>query len=151
MSACATKADTRWRLPVTIINFETVRKIGVLLPGVVEGVSYGSPALKLGGKVIACVPTNKSAEMNSIVVYADFELRHRLLEQRPDIYYTTDHYLSHPSVLVRLSKIKRPELCRLLHDAHSSALSAADSQSSSSKRQAKPATRKAVTTKKPPA
>ncbi|GLQ98275.1 MmcQ/YjbR family DNA-binding protein [Dyella mobilis] len=134
---------------MTVISFETVREIGAALPGVAEGTSYGSPALKLGGKVIACVPTNKTAEAGCVVVHVGFELRDRLLEQSPDIYTTTEHYLSHPCVLVRLGKIKRAELTRLLHDAHAFALSTVHSRPLPSTKRAKPATRKAVSTRKP--
>jgi hypothetical protein len=100
-----------------MFNFDTVRQLGLALPDVVDGTAYGSPALKLGGKLIACIPTNKSAEANSIVVHIDLEHRAELLRQHPDIYYITDHYAPHPSVLVRLSKITRTELTELLRDA----------------------------------
>jgi hypothetical protein len=100
-----------------MLNFDTARKLGLALPGVVDGTAYGAPALKLGGKLLACVPTNKSAEANSIVVHIDLEHRAELLRQHPDIYYITDHYAPHPTVLVRLSKITRTDLTELLRDA----------------------------------
>jgi hypothetical protein len=64
------------------------------------------------------VPTNKSAEPSSIVVRIDPEQRAELLRQDPDVYYITDHYAPHPTVLVRLSKIGREDLRALLCDAH---------------------------------
>jgi hypothetical protein len=100
-----------------IPNFDTVRELGLALPDVVDGTAYGSPALKLGGKLVACIPTNKSAEVNSIVVHIDLEHRAELLRQHPDIYYITDHYAPHPTVLVRLSKITRTNLTELLRAA----------------------------------
>ena len=39
------------------INFDTVRKIGLALPGVEESTAFGNPALKLHGKLLACVPS----------------------------------------------------------------------------------------------
>ena len=101
-----------------MFNFDTVRQLGLALPDVVDGTAYGSPALKLGGKLIACIPTNKSAEANSIVVHIDLEHRAELLRQHPDIYYITDHYAPHPTVLVRLSKITPTDLMELLRDAY---------------------------------
>jgi len=77
----------------------------------------GASALKVRGKLLACVPTNKSAEANSLVVRIDLEHRAELLRQFPDIYYMTDHYVPHPAVLVRLSKITRTDLTELLRDA----------------------------------
>jgi hypothetical protein len=100
-----------------MLNFDTVRELGLAFPDVVDGTAYGAPALKLGGRLLACIPTNKSAEANSIVVHIDLEHRAELLRQHPDIYYITDHYAPHPTVLVRLSKITRTDLTELLRDA----------------------------------
>jgi hypothetical protein len=100
-----------------MLTFDTVKKLGLALPDVVEGTAYGSPALKLGGKLVACIPTNKSAEANSIVVHIDPELRAELLRQHADVYYITDHYAPHATVLVRLSKITPTDLTALLRDA----------------------------------
>src|ERR1700722_7881106 len=99
------------------LDFDTVKAIGRALPNVTDGTAYGAPALKLSGKLVACIPTNKSAEANSIVVHIDLEHRAELLRQEPDIYYITDHYAPHPTVLVRLSKISRTDLKELLRDA----------------------------------
>jgi hypothetical protein len=99
------------------LTFETARQIGLALPDVLDGTAYGAPALKLRGKLIACVPTNKSAEANSLMVNIDLELRAELLRQHPDIYYITEHYAPHATVLVRLSKITRADLKELLRDA----------------------------------
>jgi hypothetical protein len=101
-----------------MLNFDTVRELGLALPDVVDGTAYGSPALKRDGKLLACIPINKSAEPNSIVVRIDLEQRAELLRQQPDIYYITDHYAPHPTVLVRLSRITRADLGELLRDAH---------------------------------
>jgi hypothetical protein len=103
---------------MVMLTFDAVRELGLALPDVVDGSAYGAPALKLSGKLLACVPTNKSAEPNSLVVRIDLEQRAELLRQDPDIFYITDHYASHPTVLVRLSKIARADLKELLRDAH---------------------------------
>ena len=42
--------------------------------------------MKLSGKLLACVPTNKSADPNSIVVRIDPEQRAELLRQDPNVY-----------------------------------------------------------------
>jgi hypothetical protein len=100
-----------------MLDFDTVRKLGLALPDVVDGTAYGAPALKLAGKLLACIPANKSAEPGSIVVRIDLEHRAELLRQHPDIYYITDHYAPHPTVLVRLSKTTKRDLTELLRDA----------------------------------
>lgn len=102
---------------MAIPDFDMVRKMGLSLPDVVNDTAYGAPALKVNGKLIACIPTNKSAEANSLVVKIDLEQRAELLREQPDVYYITDHYAPHPTVLVRLSKISRTDLKELLRDA----------------------------------
>jgi hypothetical protein len=100
------------------INFDTVRKIGLTLPGVEESTAYGAPALKIQGKLLACVPVNRSAEPGSLAVRVDFDDRADLLAAAPDVYYVTDHYLNYNAVLVRLSRITPDVLRDLLGMAH---------------------------------
>ena len=100
------------------ITFDTVRKIGLALPGVEESTAYGSPALKVHGKLLACVPSHRSAEPGSLVVRIDFDNRAELLASDPDVYYVTDHYLNYNAVLVRLSLVTRDVLRDLLDMAH---------------------------------
>lgn len=99
------------------ITFDVVRKIGLALPGVEESSAYGSPALKVRGKLLACIPTHHSAEPASFVVCVDFSDRAELLAEAPHTYYVTDHYVPHQLVLVRLSQIDAGALRDLLNMA----------------------------------
>ena len=99
------------------VDFHTVRKIGLSLPGVEESTTYGSPALKLRGKLLACIAVHRSAEPESLAVRIDFERRTDLIIAAPDIYYVTDHYVNYPVVLVRLSRIRPDALEDLLNIA----------------------------------
>jgi len=105
-------------MPRSTIDFDTVRKIGLALPGVVESTAYGSPALKVRGKLLAGVPAHRSAEPGSLVVRVGFDDRAELLAADPDAYYLTDHYLNTTSVLVRLSRVTPDVLRDLLGMAH---------------------------------
>jgi hypothetical protein len=96
------------------ITFDTVRKMGLRLPDVEESTTFGTPALKVRGQLLACPAINKSAEPGSIVVRLDFDTRDELIAGDPDTYYLTDHYRPYPSVLVRLSKIRADALQDLL-------------------------------------
>ena len=98
-------------------DFETVRKIGRTFPGVEESTCYGQPALKIGGKMFACIASHRSAEPGSLAVRVDFPRREELLAEAPDIYYLTDHYVGYTSVLVRLDKIRPDALHGLLTGA----------------------------------
>jgi hypothetical protein len=98
-------------MPRSTINFDTVRNIGLALPGVEESTAYGVPALKVHGKLLACVPANRSAEPASLVVRVDFDDRAELLAADPDVYYVTEHYVGYNAVLVRLSRVN-PDVLR---------------------------------------
>src|SRR5580698_2654106 len=105
-------------MPRSTIDFDTVRKIGLGLPGVEESTAHGSPALKVHGKLLACVPAHRSAEPGSLVVRVGFDDRAELLAADPNVYYVTDHYLNYSSVLVRLSRVTPDVLRDLLGMAH---------------------------------
>ena len=100
------------------ITFETVRRIGIALPGVEESTAYGKPALKIRGKLLATLPANRSVEPNSIVVRVSSEQRDELLATDPEVYYLTEHYEGYDNVLVRLSRIRSEALEGLLVMAH---------------------------------
>jgi hypothetical protein len=105
-------------MPRSTINFDTVREIGLALPGVEESTAYGAPALKVHRKLLACVPTHRSAEPGSLAVRVGFDDRAELLAAAPDVYYVTDHYLNYTSVLVLLSHVTPDVLRDLLGMAH---------------------------------
>jgi hypothetical protein len=96
------------------IDFDAVRDMALALPGVEESTAYGLPALKVHGKLLACVPANRSAEPASLVVRVDFDERTELLAADPAVYYVTDHYVGYSAVLVRLSRIDPGALRDLL-------------------------------------
>ena len=97
-----------------LITFDTVCQVALTLPDVVKSTMYGSPALKVRGNLFACVPANKSAEANCAVFRIDRDLRAALIKTKPEIYYITDHYADHPTVLARLSRMDPKELRDIL-------------------------------------
>jgi len=99
-------------------SFKTVEAIGRKLPGVEVTTTYGQPALKVRGKMIACMAANKAAEPNTLAVMIEFADRDALIEDDPDTYYLKDHYLNYPCVLVRLSRVRGDALRDLLAGAH---------------------------------
>jgi hypothetical protein len=99
------------------LSMDTIIELGLKLPDVREISYYGVPALKLNGRMLACTAVNKSAEINSAVVAIGLEQRAALLKKHPSVYYLTDHYAPHPTVLIRLSRISQAELERTLRIA----------------------------------
>ena len=101
----------------TKIDFDTVRTIGLALPGVEEGTAWGTPALKVHGKMFACIPSHKSAEPNSLAVRIDFDQRDELIVADPRTYYVKEHYVGYACVLVRLAHVHPDALRDLLRSA----------------------------------
>jgi hypothetical protein len=99
------------------MDFDAVRRIGCTFPGVELGLTFGRPALKIGGKMFVCAPSHRSSEPDSLVVRMPFDRRDELLAEAPDIYYLPDHYVGYASVLVRLRKISPDALRGLLAGA----------------------------------
>jgi hypothetical protein len=115
-----------------------VRKIGLTLPGVVASTAYGAPALKVHGKLLACLPSHRWVEPGSLVVWVGFDDRAELLAAAPDTYYVTDHYLGYTAVLVRLSRVTPDVLRDLLGMAHKFVISQQAVRRSLSRKRRKP-------------
>ena len=99
-------------------SFKAVEAIGRTLADVEVTTTWGKPALKVGGTMLVCMASHKSAEPNSLVVMMDFPDRDALIEDDPGTYYLKDHYLSYPCVLVRLSVVGNAALRDLVRGAH---------------------------------
>jgi hypothetical protein len=95
------------------LTFKDVRKIALSLKNVEEGTSYGTPAFKVGGKLLARLREDRE----SLVVGTTFEEREEMMAAEPETYYITDHYLKYPWVLVRLSRVHSDSLRDLLSRA----------------------------------
>jgi hypothetical protein len=104
-------------MPAKKIGWDTVRESALDLPDVEDGTTYGSPALKVRGKMFACMATHRSAEPGSMVVRIGFDQRDELIAADPTTYYLKDHYVNYPVMLVRLSRINQDALRDLLHMA----------------------------------
>ena len=76
----------------TGLTFDAVREIGLTLPGVEEGTAWGTPVLRVNGRIFTGIPINKSAESNSLMFHVDSVQRDAMIAEQPDIYYTAAHY-----------------------------------------------------------
>ncbi|HEU4890977.1 MAG TPA: MmcQ/YjbR family DNA-binding protein [Vicinamibacterales bacterium] len=99
-------------------DFKTVEAIGRTLPDVEVTTAWGSPALKVRGRMFVCIASNKAAEPNTLVAMMDFADRDALITDDPVVYYLKDHYVGYPCVLARLSRIRRDALRDLVIGAH---------------------------------
>lgn len=109
------KPSSRRRKATAGVTFETVRRFGLALPETETSTSYGTPALKVRGKLFARLRDDGE----SLVLRTDLVERDLLLAANPKVFYITDHYREYPWVLVRLSAVEPDELQELLRDAWS--------------------------------
>jgi hypothetical protein len=109
----ASKSPRRTVAKAAATTFDDVRKIALALPGVTESTSYGTPALKVGGKLMARV----HQDMDCLVLRTDFMGREILLQSAPDAFFITDHYRDYPWILVRFAAVEKPALPDLIERA----------------------------------
>jgi hypothetical protein len=103
----------------TGVTYETVRRMGLTLPNAEEGTSYGTPALKVKGKLFVRL----KEDGDSIVIKMPFDQREAMMNEDPEKYYITDHYREYPYMLVRLSNVTEGTLRELLQISYRAALS----------------------------
>jgi hypothetical protein len=95
------------------VTFDSVRDAARALPGIEESTSYGTPALKVKGKLLARL--HQSGEC--FVLRVDLREREALLRSDPAVFYVTEHYLDHPWVLVRFLTVDPATLPEILERA----------------------------------
>jgi hypothetical protein len=83
------------------VTFEQVRMVARAFPGIEDSTSYGTPALKVRGKLLARV--HQSGEC--LVLRADLLDREILMQSDPQVFFVTDHYRDYPWILVRFSAV----------------------------------------------
>lgn len=102
------------------ITYDAVRRIALTFSNVEESTSYGTPALKVKGKLF--VRWRNEEDPDTIVLKMPLDQREELMAADPQTYFITDHYRNYPWVLVRLSKVHPDALHELLHIGYNNAL-----------------------------
>jgi hypothetical protein len=97
-----------------VVGWDEVRALALALPEVEESTSYGRPAFKIRGKLVACRRHDDHRVLVLRVDPAELEL---MLRARPEAFFITPHYAGYPYVLVRLDEVAADELGDLLTDA----------------------------------
>jgi len=88
--------------------------VALKLPGTEVSVSYGTPSVKVGGKVLSRLRTDAEG---ALAIRCDFIDREMLLQTDPDVFFITDHYRDYPMILVRLDKMHADALPDLVERA----------------------------------
>ena len=100
---------------MTSNTYEIVREIALALPNVEDGLSYGAPALKIGGKHLF---VRLREDLNAIVAKTTFEERDELITEAPSVFFITEHYLNYEYVLVNLAIVSHDALTDIIRRAY---------------------------------
>ena len=92
------------------LSLPAIRRAVSTLPGVEEGTSYGTPAWRHRGKLLARL----HQDGESIVLKVGNETRDHLLQADSQTFFITDHYVGYPTVLARLDRLSAADLKKLL-------------------------------------
>jgi hypothetical protein len=103
------------------MTFDAIRKMALALDHVEEATSYGTPAFKVGGAMLARLRD----DIGALVVRMSIDDRQELMAEDPETYFITDHYLNYPYILVNLARVQPDAMRDLLRGAWK--LAAADS------------------------
>jgi hypothetical protein len=95
-------------------GYERYLKIALALPGAEASSSYGTPAVKVRGKILSRWRTEAEG---ALAIRCDFLDRQILLQTQPQVFFLTDHYANHPMILMRVEKASRPLLQEVVERA----------------------------------
>ena len=81
-----------------MITLRVIQKLAKTFPGTEESTSYGTPAIKVGKRLILRLHQKEDA---IVVLLNTVEEQQLFISQDPMSFYITDHYTGYPAVLVR--------------------------------------------------
>ena len=93
-------------------TWATVVRIARALPGVEEGMAYGTPAIRVAGRFLG-----RLREDGVLAIRCGFEDRALLMDAHPSVFYFTDHYANYPAVLIRLANVRSDVLREVIERA----------------------------------
>lgn len=104
----STVSKLRPALPAAIAKgYERYLKIALALPAAEASTAYGTPSVKVRGKVLS---RWRAEAEGALAIRCDFLDRQILLQAQPGVFFVTPHYEGYPMVLLRLDKISKDAL-----------------------------------------
>ena len=91
-------------------DWEHITRVALALPLTTLGTSYGTPSLKVRGKLLA-----RLREDGVMTLKVEDGLREALIDAQPEVFFTTDHYAGYPIALVRLEHADAGQIAALIH------------------------------------
>lgn len=93
---------------------ERFLRIALSMPGAETSSSYGTPAVKVRGKLMSRWRTEAEG---ALAIRCDFLDRQILLLAQPDVFFLTDHYRDYPMILMRLEKASKTAMAEAVERA----------------------------------
>jgi hypothetical protein len=90
-----------------------VRRCALALPEVTERLCHDTPTFFVRKKLML----RMWEDGETLVCKLPMELREKLLDEAPDVFSLTDHYLNYPAVLINLNAVKETVLRDRIHVA----------------------------------
>ncbi len=94
-----------------LTGWDEIVAIGLTLPGVETGTSYGQPALRFRKATLAGMT---APDPGSFVLHVAIEAKKMLIETDPATFWQTDHYDGWPAILVRFGTPAGERIATLL-------------------------------------
>ncbi len=105
-------------------DFEDVRRLGAELPEVTGGTFYGTEALKVRGKGFCRMWSEREYNRDGVhdtevlVVFCEPEAKEALLDNHPDVLFSTPHYEGYGAMLIRLAGVALDDLAEWLEESY---------------------------------
>ena len=81
-----------------MITFKWIEDLARSFPGADVSTSYGTPAIKVGKKLVLRMHQKEDA---IVLLLNTVDEQQELIQHDPMAFYITDHYVGYPAVLVR--------------------------------------------------
>jgi hypothetical protein len=104
-------------------DFDDVVATTADLPDVVEGLSYGTPALRVKGRLFCRLWGEKDTRESGVagdvlVVFCELHKKEELLADSDGSIFTAPHYDGYGAVLVDLTNVKEKHLAELVRASY---------------------------------
>ena len=81
-----------------MITFERIKSLAESFPGTEVSTSYGTPAIKVGKKLVLRMHQKEDA---IVLLLGTVDEQRELIQRDPMAFFITDHYAGYPAVLIR--------------------------------------------------
>ena len=94
-------------------SLELVRRLALALPGVEEGICFGTPAFYVRHKLML----RMWPDGETLVSRCPIDEREELIAENPDVFFVTDHYRNYTSILISLLAVNQKVLAQMIERA----------------------------------